>query len=432
MKLTIRDFSKIAHAEILVDGITVIAGENNTGKSTVGKILFSLFNALSNMEEKIQQQRLKEAEDISRRLTRNIYIKNIRNNGFFLQYSRKLRTDLKERLEKDSIITRQDVHESIRRVFSSDEMWEKNYGELFEEITEELEEKIAAVFHLPEEAIMREVLTEYFSDIFNNQINSLIEENKSAVIQIEIKNKKIDVTFEKNKCVNLLTELAILHKALYIDNPFVADKLSDYYDMNRMDEHLVRLLAVKDHTEVMDSVFERVLNKEKLEEVYRTLETVVEGSIVQQQDENFYLKREGFAQPVYFGNLSNGLKSFVILKMLLERGALKEKDVLILDEPEIHLHPKWQIAYAELVVLLQKAFDLSVVVTTHSPYFLDAIHLYSLKHKVGDKTNYYLSEMTDDQVTMENVTGNLDMIYKKMSTPIDALETLRYELNNGD
>ena len=432
MKLTIRDFSKIAHAEILVDGITVIAGENNTGKSTVGKILFSLFNALSNIEDKIQQQRLKEAEDISRKLTRNIYIKNIRNNGFFLQYSRKLRTDLKEKLEKDSIITRQDVHESIRRVFSSDEMWEKNYGELFEEITEELEEKIAAVFHLPEEAIMREVLTEYFIDIFNNQINSLIEENKSAVIQIEIKNKKIDVTFEKNKCVNLWTELAILHKAVYIDNPFVADKLSDYYDMNRMDEHLVRLLTEKNRTEVMDDVFERVLNKEKLEEVYRTMETVVEGSIVQQQDDNFYLKREGFSQPVYFGNLSNGLKSFVILKMLLERGALKEKDVLILDEPEIHLHPKWQIAYAELVVLLQKAFDLSIVVTTHSPYFLDAIHLYSIKHKIGDKTNYYLSEMTNNQVTMENVTENLDMIYKKMSTPIDALETLRYELNNGD
>lgn len=430
MKLTIRDFSKIAHAEILVDGITVIAGENNTGKSTVGKILFSLFNALSNIEDKIQQQRLKEAEDISRKLTRNIYIKNIRNNGFFLQYSRKLRTDLKEKLEKDSIITRRDVHESIRRVFSSDEMWEKNYGELFEEITEELEEKIAAVFHLPEEAIMREVLTDYFIDIFNNQINSLIEENKSAIIQIEIKNKKIDVTFEKNKCVNLLTELAILHKAVYIDNPFVADKLSDYYDMNRMDEHLVRLLTEKNRTEVMDDVFERVLNKEKLEEVYR--ETVVEGSIIQQQDENFYLKREGFSQPVYFGNLSNGLKSFVILKMLLERGALKEKDVLILDEPEIHLHPKWQIAYAELVVLLQKAFDLSVVVTTHSPYFLDAIHLYSIKHKIGDKTNYYLSEMINNQVTMENVTGNLDMIYKKMSTPIDALETLRYELNNGD
>ena len=54
--------------------------------------------------------------------------------------------------------------------------------------------------------------------------------------------------------------------------------------------------------------------------------------------------------------------------MLIEKGALQEKDVLVLDEPEIHLHPQWQVAYAQLIVLLQKYFDLSIVVTTHSPY----------------------------------------------------------------
>lgn len=42
MELSIRDFAKIQQADIVIDGITVIAGENNTGKSTVGKILFSL------------------------------------------------------------------------------------------------------------------------------------------------------------------------------------------------------------------------------------------------------------------------------------------------------------------------------------------------------------------------------------------------------
>jgi hypothetical protein len=37
----------IKSADILVDGLTVIAGENDTGKSTVGKILFSeIRNAL--------------------------------------------------------------------------------------------------------------------------------------------------------------------------------------------------------------------------------------------------------------------------------------------------------------------------------------------------------------------------------------------------
>lgn len=60
MKLNIKNFAKIKEADIIVDGITVIAGENNTGKSTVGKILFSLFNALSDIDEKIFEERLKK------------------------------------------------------------------------------------------------------------------------------------------------------------------------------------------------------------------------------------------------------------------------------------------------------------------------------------------------------------------------------------
>ena len=34
MRLKIENFAKVKRAEIVVDGITVIAGENNTGKST--------------------------------------------------------------------------------------------------------------------------------------------------------------------------------------------------------------------------------------------------------------------------------------------------------------------------------------------------------------------------------------------------------------
>ena len=40
MELKISNFAKIKEANIKLDGITVIAGENNTGKSTIGKILF--------------------------------------------------------------------------------------------------------------------------------------------------------------------------------------------------------------------------------------------------------------------------------------------------------------------------------------------------------------------------------------------------------
>ena len=41
MKLLLRNFAKIKEAEIRFDGLTVIAGNNNTGKSTVGKVLFT-------------------------------------------------------------------------------------------------------------------------------------------------------------------------------------------------------------------------------------------------------------------------------------------------------------------------------------------------------------------------------------------------------
>ena len=44
MFLSIKNTGKISSAEIEISGITVMAGINNTGKSTVGKVLFCLVN----------------------------------------------------------------------------------------------------------------------------------------------------------------------------------------------------------------------------------------------------------------------------------------------------------------------------------------------------------------------------------------------------
>lgn len=60
MRLNVKKVAKISSADIIIDGITVIAGENNTGKSTIGKVLFSVFNSLSNIEEKVFDERINE------------------------------------------------------------------------------------------------------------------------------------------------------------------------------------------------------------------------------------------------------------------------------------------------------------------------------------------------------------------------------------
>ena len=61
MKIELENVGKINKAQIRLDGITVIAGENSTGKSTVGKMLFCVFKAFYRMEEHIQFEKVNTA-----------------------------------------------------------------------------------------------------------------------------------------------------------------------------------------------------------------------------------------------------------------------------------------------------------------------------------------------------------------------------------
>jgi len=48
MNLKLENIGIVKKADINLDGLTVIAGENDTGKSTVGKALYSIIKSISN------------------------------------------------------------------------------------------------------------------------------------------------------------------------------------------------------------------------------------------------------------------------------------------------------------------------------------------------------------------------------------------------
>ena len=58
MRVKINNVGKVKNADIEINGITVVAGENVTGKSTISKSLYALFRTLYNKDEKIESQRL--------------------------------------------------------------------------------------------------------------------------------------------------------------------------------------------------------------------------------------------------------------------------------------------------------------------------------------------------------------------------------------
>lgn len=438
MKLSINNFAKIKKADIIIDGITVIAGENNTGKSTVGKILFSLFNSLSNVDEKIFEERLKEIESTNRMIILNhiadAEISRVMLSRYASNIARKINIKIREELNENLYVSDEVLYKIVENTTIS--WWSSIKGEMADNLSELIEKiyrNINEILNLPEESIVLEIVSRYFNDVFYSQIQPLLNEKcEETTLVLDIKGKKEQLLFKNNYCKELVDNVKIVHKAIYIDNPFVIDELSSYRVTNPMNELLKELLTSNLNEGVMDGVIETVRAKEKLNDIYEKLQSVVSGEILlNQSNEEYYLKNNDFNEPISIHNLSTGIKSFVIIKMLLENGGIKEKDVVILDEPEIHLHPQWQIAYAELIVLLQKYFELSVIVTTHSPYFVDAINLFSCKYGTDNKVNYYLSANTGDAITMECVTEKIDAIYKKMASPIQMLDTLRYELNNN-
>lgn len=430
MKLKIENFAKIKNADIIIDGITVIAGENNTGKSTVGKILFSLFNSISGIEEKVEKQRLGEIQTACFNTLGNGDFNSITTIISTFTIVNLILKKLKELSGEEEFIQLKDIGKIIR-----DSLKELGGQAVLDcdadDSINDLAVKIKEFLDINDDVIVLEVLSRYFTRVFNGQVNSLTNKDSSAELELNIKEKQMTLSFRENKCIDFTSNIKLIHHAVYIDNPFIIDKLSNGGRLNEMDEYLKNLLTENAAEDIMSGIISSVLAKEKLSEIYQALQSVVDGRIVHKQNDDFFLETEGFKEPVSFNNLSTGLKSFVILKMLLEKGLIKEKDVLVLDEPEIHLHPQWQITYAELIVLLQKHFDLSIIVTTHSPYFLDAINLFSVKHGVNEKTNYYLSSMKDGNVSMALVTDHIDTIFKEMATPIQALDSLRYELNNN-
>lgn len=434
MKLSIKNFAKIKEADIMLNGLTVIAGENNTGKSTIGKILFSLFNSINDINDKIREQRKREMELACRYVLNEFYMQHapssqIPTPAIPYSTSRRIIRGLSAILSTEAF-----TRENISRI-----VWENLYSptELKDtpspedvEVLNLLTDKIISVANIPDETLLKELISRYFGNVFGTQINSLLDDKTTAEINLEIKSKNLSMFFANNKCNDFHTETWLVHKAIYIDDPFILDNLDSSLSNNLIQSFIKDLLRDAYNRDIMDGLIESVLAQEKLDQISSLLKPIVDGDVVLQKNDEYYFQSEKLTEPLRLCNLSTGLKSFVLIKMLLENNIIRDKDVLILDEPEIHLHPQWQIIYAEIIVLLQKYFDLSIIVTTHSPYFLDAINLFSIKHGVSEKANYYLSSIEDEGATIELVTSDINKIYQKMASPIQALETLRYELNN--
>jgi predicted ATPase len=244
------------------------------------------------------------------------------------------------------------------------------------------------------------------------------------------------VSIKNNECNKFVDNVGIRHSAIYMDTPFIIDDVQSEYrkysqssfsmNYNTRINHRrnLRYRLCKEHSN--NTVIEEVIINQKIESILSSIHSVTNGEFKEDKESLMFMEN-GLKKPIPLSSVSAGIKTFIIIKRLLELGEIKERNILILDEPEIHLHPAWQLQFAEILVLLQKEFNLTILLTTHSPYFLNAVEVFGEKHGIKELLNFYLAESNGDVSDVREVTDSIDTIYKQLAMPFQKLEDISYE-----
>jgi len=139
----------------------------------------------------------------------------------------------------------------------------------------------------------------------------------------------------------------------------------------------------------------------------------------------FFEKRK---QRIELEHTATGIKYLGIFQVLSQNNYLNKSTVLILDEPEVHLHPKWQLEMAKIIVELVKN-GVKVLVNSHSPYMIEALERYGEKAEID--MDFYLAENRIIDKVENNNSKTLAKIFNKLSAPYETFNQMDSEILKG-
>ena len=122
--------------------------------------------------------------------------------------------------------------------------------------------------------------------------------------------------------------------------------------------------------------------------------------------------------------VATGIKAFSIIQLLLKNGHIDNRTLLIIDEPEAHLHPQWIVEYARMIVLLHKHIGVKFFLASHNPDMVSAIRYIAEKEGVLDNVNYYLAEKEEGETYLYNyrsLGAEIDPIFASFNIALDRI-----------
>lgn len=473
MKLYLDNIGIIKDSELQLDGLTVITGKNSSGKTTVGKVMYSLISAGSDLEEAFETSKkeyivskivevekalkLRRYRRIPFRSEKKSLMEEVFNILLSRDYTRFSADELVAFLvaTKDAIVEL--TQDDYKQIISGNELYniENALNNDFPKWRQNALEICTMALQLigDEKAFynfIKDRTNAFINHEFNKQIKPIKHPKSTSRIEL-FDNEKCIVkarVISKSK-VEFSTESTFLYpcdRCIFIDNPYVIDSLekhrvlqhSMYKDFDTADS-IITSDDIADHDEILSKLildaptknyFDDVELQNKLATVFKKINDIVPGEFAETNDGFFYVN-DGAQLSVK--NLATGSKMFFIIKNLLLNGHVDNNTMLILDEPESHLHPEWINKFAEILVVLVENIGVKVLLTTHSPNLMLALSVYARKMGISEASHFYLAENTSDNYfsKIRCIDDDIGEGYSHLSLPFVEMNLKLKEIQNG-
>ena len=432
-RFNITDYHAIKEADILIDGITVLAGPNGSGKSTISRWLYYVIDVATKFDYYLNKGFCDELHDklfVLKRILREMW-----GTPHFLN-ANVIMPDIDAYMSNDLQASNsiEDIAEKFKVVIS------KFVVELdeFLQANDVLEQRKSRVLNYLQKILGDtdgNITPKSFETKIFNEIDMMVEylKNKQSTRSIKDACGFIsDYLREEDRVpqymqlsedgVGIINDEIIgtllgVDRAVYIDTPMAldTDALARNVFLQRLHEFMVRPLEMR---------------SDKSKSLLLRISRLLNGSIVEQDDlfENKKLvyERKSDHLRLPLEKIATGMKTFAYLFQLIKNGYLDDRTILMIDEPEVHLHPQWIVEYARLLVLIHKMLGTKLILASHDPDFISAIKAIAKREGVIDETHFYLSSNEgmecSNQYVFKHLGQNIEEIFDSFNIALDRIQ----------
>lgn len=426
MDLKLMNVGKIRQADIKLNGLTVIAGLNDSGKSTIGKVLFVTIKALVNTLHRSSNNKERILlEQISTLYER---IGELRFKSEQLNHMMPITIEAMGRklLAMENLESRQNYLNDIINIISKEELTPRVRSLIMTDLS-----KINST--LNENSRFYDIKTE-INDLLESEFlgsfTTVGEETSEVTLMMEDGKSNLYYKVKENKTdtASVTGQEIFLDDVTYVESSLYLHMLQSILRSRKMPEADPMVMArgllpehIVDMAEKIHSASRRMTVADKTA-AEMNLAKIIDGKFAFDPNSgSLKFQRNEVSFPVM--NVASGIKSFGVIQMLLENGIISNNRLLEWDEPENHMHPEWQLNLAEVMIQLTKA-GYPILITTHSPYFLQALRYFAAMYDVEKFVDYYLAEPAKDNAAtcvVREVTDTLNDVFITLAEPLNRV-----------